>query len=84
MFSLLAASCGGLGLEQRLLVPFVWSAEAQARLEHIPIAFIRGKVKQGLEAYAERQRIYLITPDVMKEALAGEGRPKAFGKMPRL
>ncbi|TMA30797.1 MAG: radical SAM protein [Deltaproteobacteria bacterium] len=61
-----------------------WSAEAQARLEHIPIAFIRGKVKQGLEAYAERQRIYLITPDVMKEALAGEGRPKAFGKMPRL
>jgi radical SAM protein with 4Fe4S-binding SPASM domain len=59
-----------------------WSAEAQARLEHIPIAFIRGKVKQGLEAYAERQGHTLITPDVMKEALAGEGRPKAFGKMP--
>ena len=59
-----------------------WSAEAQARLEHIPIAFIRAKVKQGLEAYAERQGIYLITPDVMKEALPGEGRPQAFGKMP--
>jgi radical SAM protein with 4Fe4S-binding SPASM domain len=62
----------------------LWSAEAQARLEQIPIAFIRGKVKQGLEAYAERQGLSLITPDVMKEALAGEGRPKAFGKMPPL
>jgi radical SAM protein with 4Fe4S-binding SPASM domain len=59
-----------------------WSAEAQARLERIPIAFIREKVRQGLETYARRQSIPLITPEVMKKALAGEGRPELFGKMP--
>ena len=59
-----------------------WSAEAQARLERIPIAFIRGKVKQGLEAYAQRQGVLLITADVMKEALAGEARARVFGKAP--
>jgi radical SAM protein with 4Fe4S-binding SPASM domain len=56
-----------------------WSAEARARLERIPIAFVRGKVKQGLEAYARRQGLRLITPEVMQDALAGEGRPRAFG-----
>ncbi len=61
----------------------LWSAEARARLERIPIAFIRGKVKQGLEIYAQRQGIDLITADVMKEALAGEERSGMFGKMPR-
>ena len=60
-----------------------WSPDAQARLERIPLTFIRGKVRQGLEAYAGRQRIDLITPEVMKEALAGEERPEMFGKMPR-
>jgi radical SAM protein with 4Fe4S-binding SPASM domain len=60
-----------------------WSPEAQARLERIPLAFIRGKVKQGLEAYAQRQGLDLITADVMKEALAGEARSETFGKMPR-
>jgi radical SAM protein with 4Fe4S-binding SPASM domain len=60
----------------------VWSAEARARLERIPIAFIRGKVEQGLEAHARRQGLRLITPDVMKDALAGEGRPAVFGKSP--
>ena len=63
--------------------PVRWSPAAQARLERIPLAFIRGKVRQGLEAHARRQRIDLITPDVMKEALAGEGRSEMFGKMPR-
>ncbi len=61
-----------------------WSPEAEARLERIPLAFIRGKVRQGLETYAERQGIDLITPDVMKEALAGEERSEMFGKLPRL
>jgi AdoMet-dependent heme synthase len=56
-----------------------WSAEALARLEQIPIAFIRAKVKQGLEAYAQRQGIGRITSETMKEALAGEGRPRVFG-----
>ncbi len=59
-----------------------WSAEAQARLEHIPLAFIRDKVKQGLEAFAQRQGLDLITADVMKEALAGDERSEKFGKMP--
>lgn len=60
----------------------LWNAEAQARLERIPITFIREKVKQGLEAYARRNGIQLITPDVMKQAMAGEGRPELFKQMP--
>jgi radical SAM protein with 4Fe4S-binding SPASM domain len=60
-----------------------WSPEAEARLERIPLEFIRGKVRQGLEAYAQRQGINQITPDLMTEALAGEERSKIFGKMPR-
>jgi radical SAM protein with 4Fe4S-binding SPASM domain len=59
-----------------------WSDVAQARLERIPLAFIRDKVKKGLEAYAQRQRIKLITPDVMKAGMAGMERPSAFKKMP--
>ncbi len=59
----------------------LWSAEARARLERIPIAFIRGKVKLGLETYAHRQGIDLITADVMKAALAGEGRSEMFRGM---
>jgi hypothetical protein len=55
---------------------------AQARLERIPLAFIRDKVKKGLEAYAQRQRITLITPDVMKAGMAGMERPSAFKKLP--
>lgn len=62
--------------------PVQWSPEAEARLERIPIAFIRQKVKQGLETYAQRQSIDLITPDMMKEAMAGEGRPDVFSKIP--
>jgi radical SAM protein with 4Fe4S-binding SPASM domain len=55
-----------------------WNAEAQARLQRIPITFIREKVRNALEAYARRQAIHLITPDLMKEAMAGEGRPPMF------
>ena len=51
--------------------------------ERIPLAFIRDKVKQGLEAFAQRQGLDLITADVMKEALAGDERSKKFGSMPR-
>jgi radical SAM protein with 4Fe4S-binding SPASM domain len=60
----------------------LWSEEARARLERIPIAFIRGKVKRGLEAYAQRQGLGRITAEVMKEALAGEGRSWMFGDSP--
>ncbi len=52
-------------------------------MERIPLAFIREKVRRGLETYAQRQGLDLITADVMKEALAGEERSEMFGKMPR-
>ena len=60
----------------------VWSEEARERLERIPIVFIRDKVKLGLEAYAQRKSTRLITAEMMKEALPGEGRPEAFRNMP--
>jgi len=59
-----------------------WSDEAQARLERIPIAFIREKVRHGLEAYARRQSIRTITPYIMKKAMAGEGRSELFKQAP--
>jgi len=56
----------------------LWSPEARTRLERIPIAFIRQKVEQSLEAYARRNAICLITPEVMKASMAGEGRSEMF------
>ena len=58
-----------------------WSEEARRRLDRIPISFIRNKVRSGLEAYARRHRLPLITPEVMKEALAAEGRNAMFPNM---
>lgn len=58
-----------------------WSTEAQARLERIPISFIRNKVKTGMESFARRQGAAVITAELMQEGLQGEGRP-AFEKMP--
>lgn len=52
----------------------VWTEAAQARLERIPIAFIRNKVQKGVEAYAQRQGAKRITAEVMNEALAGAER----------
>jgi len=60
----------------------VWSAEARARLDRIPIAFIRDKVRQGLEAYAQRKAARVITPDLMKEAMAGAMRPEFLKPAP--
>ena len=59
-----------------------WNDEARARLERIPIAFIRGKVEKGLEAFAQRQGIDVITAEVMQEALAGDGRSRMLGRKP--
>ena len=59
-----------------------WSEEARARLERIPLAFIRKKVADGLEAYAQRQSIQLITTDVMKEGMAGMERTEMFKHLP--
>ena len=60
----------------------VWTREALARLERIPISFIREKVKHGLEAYARRKAIPVITLELMKEALSGDGRVTAFKGRP--
>lgn len=60
---------------------FTWTPEVLARLERIPIAFIRNKVKKGLETYAQRKSVQVITPELMKEAMAGEGRPEMFKDM---
>ncbi len=60
----------------------VWDDEARARLERIPIAFVREKVKQGLEAYAHRKMMRVITSEVMKAALSSEGRAASFRNIP--
>ena len=57
-----------------------WSREARARLERIPIQFIRNKVERGVEAYAGQGSASIVTVDIMKRALAGFERPPAFGK----
>jgi len=60
----------------------VWSEAARSRLERIPIAFIRNKVRQGLETYARRQGLGEITAEVMKEGMSGVGRGPVFGQGP--
>lgn len=69
----------GIPIEQ---APVTWDPEARTRLERIPIAFIRNKVEQGLEAYARSQGVGRITPQVMKNGLQGEGRGSVFANMP--
>ncbi len=56
----------------------IWTAEAMARLDRIPIKFIREKVRRGLETYAHSNRIRLISAGVMEAGLAGMNRPAAF------
>lgn len=62
-------------------MPVSWSPKAQARLDRIPINFIREKVQTGVEAYARRQSVHRITSETMTEALAGMNRPSAAEKM---
>jgi len=62
----------------------VWAEAARARLERIPIAFIRNKVQKGVEAYAQRQGAKRITAEVMNEALAGAERAGMFKNMPSI
>ena len=59
-----------------------WSLEASARLKRIPIRFVREKVEKGVETFAQRKDVRLITPDLMKEAIAGMERPAFVRKMP--
>lgn len=60
----------------------VWHPDARARLDRIPIRFVRQKVEKGLEAYAQRHGIVEITPAVMKEGMQGDGRDSMLGRMP--
>lgn len=59
----------------------LWDAAAQARLDRIPIRFIREKVQRGLEEFARARGIGCITAEVMQEGMQGESRP-AFANMP--
>lgn len=59
----------------------LWHPEARARLERIPIRFIRNKVEGALEAFARRRGAGIVTPELMKEGMQGEGRP-VFANMP--
>ncbi len=59
-----------------------WSSEAQARLDRIPIAFIRAQVKQGLEEFARSRGERQITPELMKAGMSGATRPPAFRDLP--
>lgn len=56
------------------LSEIVWSDPARARLERIPIAFIRRKVGQGVEAYARANDLTTITLEVMDRGIQGSGR----------
>ena len=56
----------------------VWSPEARARLERIPIAFIRGKVEKGIESFARRRGARVISAALMEEGMQGSGRAPAF------
>lgn len=59
-----------------------WHPDARARLERIPIRFVRDKVEKGLEAYAASHGLAEITPAVMKEGMQGDGRDSVFARMP--
>ncbi len=61
---------------------FVWSEDARARLERIPIKFIRNKVQKGVETFAQRKGVHLITAEVLEAGLQGSGRTEMFEKMP--
>jgi radical SAM protein with 4Fe4S-binding SPASM domain len=61
--------------------PLRWSPEARARLDRIPIAFIRTRVERGIEGFARRRGAAVITAELMEEGMQGSGRgPTAFGR----
>nr|XP_061804831.1 adoMet-dependent heme synthase-like [Nerophis lumbriciformis] len=62
--------------------PLVWTEPALARLERIPIRFIRNKVQKGMESFARSRGELMITAELMEEGMSGTGRPPAFQGMP--
>ena len=57
----------------------IWSPEAEARIERIPIKFIRNKVRKGVQTFARGNAIQYITVEVLEKALPGNGRPDTNG-----
>ncbi|HVS01729.1 MAG TPA: radical SAM protein [Thermoanaerobaculia bacterium] len=55
-------------------MPLAWSDDARARLERIPIAFIRGKLERGIESFARRHGHRTVTLEVMDAGMQGAGR----------
>ena len=62
--------------------PVVWSDSARARLERIPIPFIRRKVEGAVVAWARRHEVGRITEELFGDAIAGEGRTSFFRPPP--
>jgi len=58
-----------------------WSDAAVARIERIPISFIRKKVRSGVEAYARQKGYRMVTTELIGRAIATEGRVASFSKM---
>ncbi len=56
----------------------IFSDAVHSRLERIPIRFIREKVRRGLRAYAQSNRLGVVTMADMDRALAGSSRERAF------
>lgn len=59
-----------------------WDQAARARLERIPISFIRNKTRKGVEAYARSIGSGIVTSGVMSRALSGMDRPVAYQRPP--
>jgi radical SAM protein with 4Fe4S-binding SPASM domain len=55
-----------------------WTDPALARLERIPIKFIRNKVRKGVEEYARRSGVTTVTHGLMGKALAADDRSGSF------
>ena len=56
----------------------VWDSAALARIERIPIRFIREKTRKGVEAYARRTGAETVTTQVVSGALNGMKRTRRF------
>lgn len=61
--------------------PVAWSPVAWDRLQQIPIAFIRNKVQQALEAQARRHGQTTVSLSFMKQCLATLSRNPGFAGM---
>ena len=65
----------GASLAQHTLT---WDQAARARLDRIPISFIRNKTRRGVEAYARSIGSGFVTTGVMSQALSGMERTAPF------